>query len=98
MEALIHSADLWGFCCAPCTVVGTQDTGESKVGEHPCIVVLIAPLCHDFPRRNSVASTWVLEAFLEEMVPRPILKGSKTGEAGMKVEWEGQIWKRGGMG
>ena len=79
-------------------VVGTQDTGESKVGEHPCLVVLIAPWCRNFPRKNYVASTWVLEAFLEEMVPRPILKGSKTGEAGRKVEWEGQIRKRGGMG
>lgn len=68
------------------------------MGEHPCIVVLIAPQCRNFPRKNSVASTWVLEAFLEEMVPGPILKGSKTGEGGRKVEWEGQTWKRGGMG
>lgn len=42
-------------------VVGTQDTGESKVGEHPCIVVLSKTLHWKFV--SSIVCNYLFDGY-----------------------------------
>lgn len=80
------SRSLSSFCCAPGTVLGARDTGENKMGKN-LPGGTYSPVLPEFPpRKDFVASAWILEDFLEEILPRLNLKGRSSGVAGTKVE------------
>lgn len=90
MEALTHLECLLSFYCAPGIVLGARDIGGEKSGRKSLPCGSDSPVRSGFSQRNDVgASTWTLEDFLEEMLPKLSLKGSGNPVTGMKVGWDG---------
>lgn len=64
----------------PSTVLGTWETGERKVSKNPHLLEFWPPDARISLGKDFVASAWVLEDFLEEMIPRLSLKGRRKEE------------------